>query len=404
MPRSTEYIDMSTLNNQIEVTTSGDDKGVKFKNQVSVSGEIVAGEDSYPVPLAYHCTIVDTTGTTIVNAIDRSSIFQSDSGSYAGLFNGTTAGNYILVGSDIPFEGTKLKYESLATVEPANIIAEYLETLGSGWKETTFMGTNAEGDFEAHGWNIAVHNHTSEHIFMGFNPLTRESTYTWEATTLNINGVDTTKYWARLRITSDITGDPQVQQVKLHTDRIEIESLGIFRYGRSRKKVTILSGISNLITNAQEDPSNRDIKYTDTFTAKTENNRLQANRDDGVAVIANRVSGLDTSIHLIVNISYYVDGTGTGDLELFIRGSQIEDGNIYDGNATTDDYVVYDTITSNVDEVRRTVQAIVPINKLDSISAEFIEISRLGSSSANDTLTSDIVLVSIEVIGYLWKM
>ena len=395
--------ELMNLNEQIEVTPTGDDKGVIFENQVSVEGEIIAGEDSYPVPLAFHCTLADTTGKTIINATDISSILQSDNGSVTGMFNGTSSGNYILLASHNIFEGVKVKYDTLGTVEPANIVAESYQDDINTWVTTSCMATNSSYPFRSTAWNIS--QHITEQIFFGFNPLTVDEENPWTTQTFNINGVNYENYyWSRCRITSDITLDPIVQQIKLHTDRIEHEALGIFKFGRARSPKLLVSSLSSTITNALEDPSNRDIEYTTTFTADTTNNRLQHLRDDGFGIVATREFGIDSSIPLVVAVSYYVEGTDTGVVEFTIKGSQVGDGYVYDGNNASNDYTVTDEVLVNSNEIRRTVQALIPINELDSDSAVLIEVSRLGSSSAVDTLADDIVVTNVSVTGYVWKI
>lgn len=396
---------LQDLQDQISVVTSGDDKGVNFEGQISVATEIIAGEDSYAVPLAFHCTEANTTGTTITSATDVSTILQSDSDSTTGLFGGATAGAYLLVASTKQFEGAKIKISDSGEIEPANIQTQAYINSSIEWSDVSFMATDSNSPYKSRAWNICYEGDTSEQIFLGFNPLTRDEDSIWELNTFTINGVTYEDYyWGRFLIESDITEDATLEQVKLHADRNELESTGQFKFGKARTPFELVSGLSNFITNAQEDPSNRDIEYTTTFTANTTNNRLQYLRDDGVGVVATRKFGLDSSIPLTVTINYYIEGTATGDIEWTIKGSQVNDGYVYDGNNDTMDYTIIETISESSENIRRTIEATVPINTLESDSAVLIEVSRLGSSSANDTLENDIVLTNITVSGYRWKI
>lgn len=397
-----DNVKLSYLLDQIVVEPSGDDEGVEFQNQVSVLGEMIAGSDSYPATIAFHCTVANTTGKTITGATDITSILQSDSGSTTGLFGGTSVGDYILVGSLIAYEGAKVKYDSLGTVEPDNIVAEYYENDTNTWVDVSFMGTNSVYPFQSNGWNISQHD--SEQIFFGFNPLTRDQASNWGTITFNINGTDYTYKWARFRITTAITSDPVVQQVKLHTDRVEFESTGIFKYGRARSPIQLFAGIENTVPNAIIDPVDESVLYTPTFTAGYVDNEFANNRDDGFGVIVNRRFGLDSSVPLTIQISYYVKGTNTGDVEFTFRSSQVGDGYIYDGTNVAETSTIIDTISTSSDLERRTVKALVPINKLESNSAVVIEVSRLSATSANDTLNGNVVITNVTVDGFAWKI
>jgi len=390
------------LNDQVNVVVLGDDKGVEFKNQVSVLGEIVAGKDSYPVPIAYHCTLANTIGKTIINATDITSILQSDSLSAIGMFGGTNIGDYLLLGSPSVNEGAKVKYDSTGSVNPANILSEYYESDINGWKETTFMGTNSIYPYEADGWKIA--SHPVEQLFFGFNPLTRDQPDSWETTTFNINGVNQTYKWGRFRITSPIIEDPIVQQVKLHTDRIELEAAGLFKYGKARSPIQLFAGIENTVPNSIIDPSNEVVEYTPTFNAKYSDNEFQSNRDDGFGVVVNRRFGLDTSVPLVVAVSYYVKGTSTGNISFSFRSSQVNDGYIYNGSNISENVTMIDNVLTNSNQVRRTIKALVSINKLESNSGIVIEVARLASGDISDTLNASIVITNVVVTGYCWKI
>ncbi len=398
------YEQLQLLNDEIEIEPTGDDRGVHFKNQVSVEGELIAGKDSYPVPIAFHCDIASTTGKTITGATDITAILQSDTGSFTGLFGGTTAGSYVLIGSPVTFEGAKVKYNAVATVEPANITAEYYINDIEQWSPVAFMGTNSNYPQESHGWNIAMPDHTAEQIFFGFDPLNRTDPDPWEVLTFNINGTNYTYKWARYRVVTAITGDPQVEQIKLHTDRIEHESTGTFRYGRARTPVQLFAGVDNTTPNSLIDPIDENVSYTPTFTAKYKDNEFANNRDDGFGVVVNRKFGLDSSVPLMVAISFYVKGTSTGNVEFTFRSSQVTDGYIYNGTNPAETSTKIVTIATSSNLERQTTQALVPINQLESNSAVVIEVSRLGASSGLDTLSNNVVITNVVVTGFIWKL
>ena len=252
---------------QLTVTGSGDDAGAAFIGQVSVGApgagrELVVGEgDSYPVELAFHCTIANTTGFTITGATDVTSELASDSGSTVGMFGGATAGNYLLVGSDYPFGGTKTKIGTLGVIEPDNIQGEYLPST-SGWSAVSYMVTDADFPYTQKGREISSCSSCSEQWRFGFVPGNVPTP--WDKVTININGTDYTKYWGRFRIVTAITTDALLEQLKLHTNRWEANADGNTEYfGRARYPKTIPIRKS---TNAEKNPANENISIAPGIT------------------------------------------------------------------------------------------------------------------------------------------
>lgn len=389
---------------QVEVTTEGDDKGVEFKYQLSALGEIIAGKDSYPVPIAFHCTTANTTGKTIVNAINVTQILQSDQGSAIGLFGSNAAGSYILVGAPEVYEGAKVKYDSLGNVEADNIIAEFYENDINTWQNVPFMGTNSAFPYQSNADKISLHD--SEQIFFGFNPLTRDQPESWELITFNINGTDYTFRWARYRIVTAITSDPVAQQVKLHSNRIELEANGIFKYGKARSPLNLLEGVRSIVSNTDQTPLDQAVSYANNITAGYFNNRFDNGKNDGFLAIVNRKFGLDTSVPLVLALSFYVEGTNIGDLDFLITAIQVVDGFEYTGAALPDSqYNQIETIAANAgNNQRRTVQFVVPINKLQANSGIVISVTRVAQANPNDTVASDIVITNVVVNGFTWKI
>ena len=211
-------------------TATGDDKGVAVKGgQVSVGApgegqEMVVGEgDSYPVTIAFHCTEANTTGLTITGATDVTEILQSDESSTTGLFDGVTAGNYILVGAVERFAGVKAKIDTAGTIEPDNVCGEYLEDNSPTWTDSKYMATDSNFPYTQRG-NTLASVIGSEQWRFGYDPTA--GIPTWDTVTLNINGTDYTYRWARFRIETAITLDPIIQQIKLHTNRWECNADG----------------------------------------------------------------------------------------------------------------------------------------------------------------------------------
>ena len=114
--------------------------------------------------------------------------------------------------------------------------------------------------------------------------------------------------------------------------------------------------------------------------------------------------GLDTSIPVLVDVSYYVDGADTGDVEIKGEAVIVADGFIYDGSAPIVTYSSISSVLSPSLKERKSVRLKVFGNEI--IGGEGGILLRLfrdaTGGNINDTVGADIVLTNIEVIGYSW--
>ena len=392
-------------NVSVEINDVGDDRAVHiYGGELSVGTPqdpreaVFGGGDSYPAPIAFHCTEANTTGLTITGAINITDILQSDTGSTVGLYGGTEVGRFILVGSDYPYLGTKMKIADGGSVDPNNVRLE--SWIGDGvYNHVSYMASNANYPHTQTGNSFG--NYPSEQWRFGFDP-TQPST--WAPLTLNINGVDITKYWGRMTVETPIVADPVIEQLKCHTSRAEINATGTLEFfGLARYPKTLQAGLQILTPNALIDPADESVTYGSGTTAKYVDNELQNNRDDGFLIIQGIQDGLDTSIPLFLNLSYYIKGTGTGDVVFDIDVYQVGDGFVYDGNAIPDTYSITDSILTDVNEVRRSVKFKLDAEKLMPGEAIVISIKRNGDTNPADTHPDSVVMTYASLTGFFWR-
>jgi hypothetical protein len=359
---------------------------------------VFGGGDSYPVPYAFHCDIANTTGLVIAGATDVSTIYQSDTGSTAGLLGGTTAGKYLLVGSDYPYQGVKVKLTALGSIDPNNLRLESWRGDGDFFP-VSYMATNAENVSlvgTQKGNNICTN--LNEQWRFGFDPFVAS---TWAPLTLNINGVNITKYWGRMVIESPIVTDPTVEQMKCHTDRHENNSDGTGEdFGLARIPKTL---VSEIVPNALIDPANENVLYGSLTTAKYVDNEFSANSDDGFLIIQGIDSGVDTSIPLAVRMSYYVKGTFTGKIVFDVDVYQVKDGFVYDGTAVPESYRFEDDVLVDSNLVRRTIIMQVNAEKVSEGEALVISVRRNAVSEVTDTLNASVIRTYASVTGWFWR-
>ena len=389
---------------------SGDDAGLVVADgqfsvgQPSGGKESVFGQgDSYPVPNAYHVDMAHwTNGGVVTGAIDISEILQSDSGSSTGLFDGITVGKAILLGSDYMFGGIKLKTISKAVYECGDLSYSYvLDPTTDDFLYMAKMSANSSFPYQQFGGKIANTDSASEQVRFGYQATPPTE---WVKTDLTINGTVVNKYWVLIAIDVEITTDPIIEQVKLHTDRFEINADGTTEYfGRSRKTKRFST---HVFENGYKTPSNQDINIVDgSISIGITGNKFNDNADDGLLLIGKIPPGFDTSLPISIDVDFYQDGTATGVVELEISTFIVGDGFLFDGSAVADST---DTKLISMDGIRykkTTTTFKVSVEKV-MIGDEIIISLHRDATSANtddDTLNDAIVLTGQRVDASYWR-
>ena len=247
---------------------------IDTSGNVSVTLNSVNVADEYTFNNTVKVDLDGVSGTGSDPFIDVTNILISDSGSTTGIFGGTTAGRSLLVGADFQFSGVKIKIATDGLIESDNVEVDFWAS--GAWNEVKYMSTNSDFPYTRFGDEIAQNGVTSEQIRLnadkqGLLPL-------WEKST--INGVE--KYWGRIIIKAPITTDPIIEQLKLHTNRTEVNADGTVEFfGNARFISTLATGLSNFTENAAKSPKSRNVQYNNNIIAAYKNNRFQASFDDG---------------------------------------------------------------------------------------------------------------------------
>lgn len=390
---------------QIEVTETGDDKGVVFKEQLSVGQpqagrEAVVGEgDSYPITKAWHVDTANIVGLNVVSATDVTDIFQSDSASTAGLFGSNASGKTLLVmGENGNFGGVKVKMATAGTVEPANVLAEYLKDNTPSWSPVLYMATDAEFPYDQKANVIGSCSSCSEQWRFSLDP--DDLPTVWDEVTLNINGVDYTGHFARIRTIGAITLDPVIEQLKLHTNRWECNADGNTEYfGRARypKDLTLRK-----YTNADKTPSDENISVASGVTMLATDNEFLSTATDGNIYEFIVPNGLDTSIPITVEKRFYPNAATAGDIKYDCDVYKVKEGDTLDGtiaaSATLSNLISVDDQQNEL--IKTTFKFFIP----DLVPGDMVvmSISRDGPD-ATDTFNASIVDVSGRAVGYFWR-
>ncbi len=395
----------------LEVQTTGDDKGLSVIDGQLGVGSVANGQesvfgqgDSVPLNKAYHYNTANETGTVITSATDVTTVLESDSGSFVSMFDNNLAEEVLLIGfDDQQFYGFKNKYNSLGTLEVGKVVAEFLNS-SDAWIDNTFMVTESDYPYTRAGWELA--SYSSEQVRLGQSILTPLNG-TWTKRDLTVNGVTENKYWARFRLLSPATALPELEQVKIHTSRSEINADGTVEFfGLAR-------GVKDLITasyaNNLSDPSNENVVYftggIDGGAAKLVDNEFANNTRDSRALIVKIDQDVDTSTPLVISYPFYVKGSQTGDVRFDIEYVQITDGFIY-GNQVSPDgatNVIYPIITPSNGE-RQVLRFEVPINEIDPTVGGVAVILTRDANAAEDTLGANVVLTGDNAQARRWRL
>lgn len=377
-------------------TLTGDDKGTQIKGgQFSVGEpgdgyESVFGEgDSYPCELAFHFDGVST-------YTDVTAILASDAASTVGLFGGTTAGRIIYVGSDYIYRGVKAKINTLGDVNPDNIIAEFWTA--SGWTEAPFMVTDSEFPYTQKADNLCTCSSCSEHWRFMFDPDLTVSP--WIKNT--VNGVE--KYWGRFRIVTDITTDPIIEQIKHHTNRMEINADGAAEYfGRSRYPKDLLVHLNLASTLGALAPGDSDIDISPNIILSLTGNKLLDTKIDGFGGILEIPEGLDTSIPIIFEVVFIPLDTNTGDVDLEFISSQSKLGDIFDGTLPETSIHVQETMDGTAFKSYK-IRTRIDARKV--VPGDFIAVGikrDAGAGNGLDTYAGDVSIIKLKAIGHFWR-
>ena len=390
----------------LDITPTGDDAGVNIMGQLSTGEpmngrEAVFGEgDSYPVVGAWHCDLTNFSGNTVTGCSDITTILQSDDGSTTTMFPAATAGSVVMIYSDLgPFAGAKVKVDTGATVEPANILAEYLQTTAT-WESESFMSADAD-DLEQLGNVLASRDNTSEQWRFGFDPTNLPGQ--WDQETFSVNGSDYTGWFSRFRVTSTISGNPIIQQVKLHTNRFEVNANGKSEYfgdARYPKTIQIVQE-----PNQAKNPANQNITIAPDFTILRVDNEFNNGAEDGFILSGVVPDGLDTSIPVQVIIDWYPNTNGAGDVELELEVVVANDNFVYDGTATPVAATpVITTIAANSLEEKQRSTFVLDVSAALPQQRVYGSMFRDASGgNPDDTLSGSIVITDWQVLGYFWK-
>lgn len=388
-----------------------DDDGLQvLLGQLSVGAsgagfESVFGEgDSVPVSIGFHYDATNQTGDTITGATDITEAIASDSDSIVPMFASNAVEQVIMIGEDFPPVGVKSKWDSLGSLasEPSNIVGEYYNNL-STWASSTYMVTNADFPYTKYSNRLA--STTNEQLRFGLSILNPNADF--ELKTLTINGVQYTKYWVRIRLTSTLTTMPELQQVKSHTNRTEINADGVVEFFGNARGITNIEVFE--VANSASDPANQNITYfsggLSGGTAKLFDNEFVDTAVDSRMYLLKIANEVDTSTPAVLSLPFYIDGNDGGNLDLYFEIQPITQDFIYNTAVNPDSTInILYPIAVNSEDERQVVRVEIPLDKIDpTVGGVIVTFSRDGNS-ASDTVSNHMIIAGSTADGRRWRL
>lgn len=304
------------------------------------------------------------------------------------IFIDTTVGNCIYVGGDYAYPGLKVNTTKSLVISPGSVASEYWN--GSAWVSFSVMVTKANTPYTQYGQSPLVRV-DSEQIRFG-------TMTDWATKALN----GTSKYWARYRITIEITTIAQVDQFKIHTDRTEINADGALEYFGAAEPVRSLAWHRNLLDPISgSSPSNTTINISANIVLATTANRFVNNATDALGAVIIIPKKIDTSRPLFMTVHWYANAAG-GDVEANIDYAFFADGYTLDGTIAESSLNSIISVPGANILVESTFE--IPISNVIPDDMLAIKLYRDATGgNPNDTNTGDVVIVDISMQGTFWR-
>lgn len=284
-------------------------------------------------------------------------------------------------GDYVKFFGVKIQIATAGVLGTGTTIAEYWN--GSTWTPMSIMRT--QGNSPYYPILEPLIDSDPGSYQMRFNARIDS---TWVKNDPIGSGTD--RYWARLRITSAITTSPEFEQIKIHSNRTEINSDGWMEYYGKARSIGRLAWNYGMVQAATSSPGDQDQFLSDTLDVGKIENSFANNTSDRVGFLAPIPFDLDTSTSIRFRWAARYSAN-TGDVIWNIRrGFNTAGDVVYDSAASAPTTHPTETLTTITETVPATTGAMV---------WHTVDIPVYDLNPRNAEGTSDILWVTIERDG-----
>jgi hypothetical protein len=389
--------------------TTGDEALVLYSElavgRPELGRESIFGEgDSYTRGLLFYSYNASTTVFTNRTA----NIITPGDGNTVG-FDGTAVDNALYLtttlkdknGDKIPFLGAK------DTITVAGIGGSYLFEYwnGGSWVPMNRMVVSATSNylvkedlFDTVGTYQVRYDDSAPTSWVANDPM----------------GLGIDYYWVRVRITSPITLSPQFDQIKVHTNRTELNEDGYLEYFGKARPINTLPIIYGSLQSATASPSDQDIYISDNLdVGMIENNFTNAATDrTGLAFYI--PLDLDSSCPVRFRLSYFGTAAGTDAVDWNIRWGYSSPGDtIYTSAATAPTTGINEQLISRSTAMPLTANTLqseifeldvstLIIERDNAASGDILWVS-IERTGTTDAYSGDVIMVSISPYYTKWR-
>ena len=284
------------------------------------------------------------------------------------------------------------------------IVTEYWN--GGSWVELHTMGVNSSGNYISYGVNYLQ---TSGSHQVRFNDMVED---TWVANDPMSLGVN--YYWMRFRVNSTITTSPVFDQIKIHSNRLEVNADGYLEYFGKGRPIYTLPIIYGSFQAAGNSPANQDIFVSDKLDVGMIENSFQNGATDRTGMAFYVPLDMDTSCPLRFRISYIGTAASTATVDWTVRWGYTAPGDsIYtsEANAPTtgpnEKSIVRSTAMPSTDqtlqsEVFELDVASIITERTSAASGDILWIS-IERDGGGDAYAGNVAMVSVSPFYTSWR-
>ena len=347
-------------------------------------------------------TMVVFSKTLLGPYIDHTEAASTYSGSPFTPYNDLAINSEMYIGGDFKFPGLKFVIDTETTTAATCFDVEFWN--GSSWTTLQVMWCESDGERLTFA---RQHFQTAGSFQVRFG-----ETLDWAQTTVNSEN----KYWIRFIANSLLTDSPIIEQVKLHTNRTEINSDGFIEHFGTARNICRLPWNLNDNQNFGGSPQNQDL-----FLSKTVGRGYMENEFDGFNT--ERVGSnfkvpldFDTSFPIIFKWMWKNDGS-SGTVRWIVRwaysstgeniantsgGAPTNPPNNSEKSVIVDEVVPSTSGNTKLSSAKLDFHDVLPAKSDGDSDLLWIVLERAGGSSA-DTNSSNSYLVSLTPYYVSWR-
>jgi len=285
----------------------------------------------------------------------------------------------------VKFYGIKTLVDTALVPGSGSVVFEYWD--GDSWEAFNIMETEAENPHASNA-NAALQTTGSYHLRFDWR-----MKLDWAKNDPPSTG--TNRFWIRIRVATGVTTAPILQQIKIHSNRTEINADGFIEYfGLGRPLNRIPFDVNNFSESPTAAPNDQSLYLSDNLVLGRTANSFQNTGTDTIGLAVFLPYDTDTSCPIRLLAGFTVDGgtaNGTRVIKFTIYWNTSSRGdNIYRSEATAP--------STSTGEQSTTFTYTVPASGNDKLVKGFIDLEIPSTKPLADSSTGegDILWITVK--------